>query len=231
MAVRKMHLLALIMCVVGGMSIYGSLSFVSFYSQSFYAIAILAFIVAAALLIKPLLTKRTTIWFWLVASPLVLFTCASFGVLTVNYILDTSKAPAVHITFKGFQGSVSPTAAEFHIDASLTNDSAYEATLERVSYEVYYGEDRIGSADRADLVTMREKKMWSDFVEVVCDNFTQETVTFLYESLEVYEGALPLEIRGSVRLRFGSTVSEKPFGVTYVANSRGPGWSIKLEDF
>jgi len=224
-------ILALVMGIVGGMSIYESFSSVPFYSRPFCVVGIVALIIATALFGKPLITKRAMIWFWLVASPLVLFTSASFGVLAVNYILDTSKAPAVHITFKGFRGSVSPTAAEFHIDVSLTNDSAYEATLERVSYEVYYGEDRIGSADRADLVTIGEKKKWSDFVEVVCDNFTQETVTFLYESLEVYEGALPLEIRGSVRLRFGSTVSEKPFGVTYVANSRGPGWSIKLEDF
>ena len=219
------------MCIVGGISIYGSLSFVSFYSQPFYAIAILAFVIAIALLVKPLITKRTTIWFWLAASPLALFVCSSFGVLTTNYILDRGKEPVVWITFKGFEGSITPTAAKFYIDASLINNSAYKATLERVTYEVYCWGDHLCSAEITDAITIEEKKTWSDNVEIVSDNFSQETAAFLYESLEVKQGALPLQIRGSVRLRFGSTICEKPFEVDYLAHSRGPGWSIELEDF
>ncbi len=225
---RNMYLLALSMVVVGGVSIYGSVSFVSFYSRPFCLVGIVALIIATALFGKPLITKRAMIWFWLVASPLVLFTSASFGVLAVNYILDRSKAPVAHITFKGFEGSLSPTAAKFHIDVSLENDSAYEATLERVTYEVYCGGGRIGSAERTNLLIIGEKKIWSGSVEVVSDDFTQETAALLYERLEVNEGSLPLQIRGSVRLKFGSTVCEKPFEVYYVARSRGPGWSITL---
>jgi len=200
------------MSIVGGVSLYGGVSFASFYSRPLYAIAILAFVVAIASFVIPLVTKRTTVYFWLVVSPLVLLACTSFGFLTVNYALDRSKEPGVRFGAIGFQDSITPTRAKFFVHAGFyENDSAYKATLERVYYELYLEGDLIASAEWAEGLTIREKRLWGDWVEIVADNFSPETTAYLYERLVVNRSSLPLQVRGSCWLRYGSEFCQKTF--------------------
>lgn len=215
-------LFALLMAIIGGISVYAALSLGPFYSEPFCVIAILALAIAAALFIKAFTGKKFPTLLWLGLGSVALLVISSFAVLAANYTRDGGEMPIAYISILSDTWSnikirdVTPTTATVNTAIGIDNKRSSEIILERISCKVYYreeGEDwhYMGYGEKIERMGIKAKERVSVEIPLQVE---ADAINTIWEHFVLKgENDLSYRIEGSAWFRENSDSYEIPLNV------------------